>query len=98
MGSKGSLETGVVDAERGGENAALLEAELEGIASADLERKLVTMSRDGAEFDAELWTEAALRNSEHWAEVRVLAQSALEALAHTEPGITPRPFGFTIEK
>ena len=48
-------------------------------AIAALERKLVTMSRDGAEFGAELWTEAALRTSEHWAEVRKLAVCALEA-------------------
>jgi hypothetical protein len=67
-------------------------------AIAALERKLVTMSRDGAEFDAELWTEAALRNSEHWAEVRTLAQSALEAFGQPEPGSPHRPFGFTIEK
>lgn len=67
-------------------------------AIAALEQKLVTMSRDGAEFDAELWTEAALRTSEHWAEVRTLAQSALEAFGHTEPGMPHASFGFTIEK
>jgi hypothetical protein len=44
-----------------------------------LQRKLATMSRDGAEFDAELWTDAALRTSEHWAEVRRLASSAMDA-------------------
>jgi len=55
-------------------------------ALASIERKLATMSRDGAEFDAELWTEAALRTSEHWAEVRTLALSALEAFGwRTEP-------------
>ena len=48
-------------------------------ALAALEQKLMTMSRDGAEFGAELWTEAALRTSEHWADVRTLALSALEA-------------------
>jgi hypothetical protein len=48
-------------------------------ALAALEQKLMIMSRDGAEFDAELWTEAALRTSEHWADVRTLALSALEA-------------------
>jgi hypothetical protein len=42
-------------------------------------RKLATMSRDGVEFDADLWTDAALTTSEHWAEVRRLAVSALEA-------------------
>jgi hypothetical protein len=41
--------------------------------------KLETMSRDGAEFDVELWTDAALATSEHWADVRRLALSALEA-------------------
>lgn len=46
---------------------------------AALEQKLATMSLDGAEFDVELWTDAALRTSEHWADVRVLAVSALEA-------------------
>jgi hypothetical protein len=41
--------------------------------------KLATMSKDGAEFDLELWTDAALIGSEHWADVRRLAVSALEA-------------------
>ena len=36
-------------------------------------------SRDGSEFDADLWTEAALKTSEHWASVRRLAVSALHA-------------------
>ena len=44
-----------------------------------INRKLSTMSRDGVEFDVELWTEAALCSSEHWAGVRRLAASALEA-------------------
>lgn len=51
--------------------------QLESVAA--IERKLTTMSRDGAEFDLELWTDAALRTSEHWAEVRRLATAALEA-------------------
>ena len=50
-------------------------------ALAGLEGKLKTMSRDGAEFDADLWTDAALRNSEHWAEVRALAAAAVDAFA-----------------
>jgi hypothetical protein len=41
--------------------------------------KLTTMSRDGTEFDVELWTDAALETSEHWSDVRLLAVSALEA-------------------
>jgi hypothetical protein len=47
----------------------------------DIDEKLATMSRDGAEFDADIWTDEALRNSEHWAAVRALAVAALEAFA-----------------
>jgi hypothetical protein len=43
-----------------------------------LEKKLSTMSRDGAEFDADVWTDEAVRTSEHWAEVRSLAVAALD--------------------
>jgi hypothetical protein len=43
-----------------------------------LEQKLSTMARDGAEFDADIWTDEALRTSEHWAEVRALAAAALD--------------------
>ena len=52
---------------------------------AAIDRKMATLSRDGVEFDLELWTDAALSSSEHWADVRSLAASALEA------------FGWTIE-
>jgi hypothetical protein len=38
-----------------------------------LHQKLATMSRDGAEFDADLWTETALGSNVHWQEVRGLA-------------------------
>jgi hypothetical protein len=48
-------------------------------ALAAVERKLKTMSRDGAEFGADLWTDSALRTSEHWIEVRALATAALDA-------------------
>ncbi len=44
-----------------------------------LERKLATMARDGAEFDADLWTDAAVADSPHWEEVRRLAAAALAA-------------------
>jgi hypothetical protein len=44
-----------------------------------VEEKLKTMSRDGAEFGADLWTDSAVRNSEHWIELRALATAALEA-------------------
>jgi hypothetical protein len=43
-----------------------------------LEKKLSTMARDGAEFDADIWTDEAVRTSEDWAEVRTLAAAALE--------------------
>ena len=45
---------------------------------AALEKKLSTMSRDGAEFDADIWTDEAVRTSEHWSEVRALASAALD--------------------
>lgn len=44
-----------------------------------LHRKLATMSSDGAEFDADLWTEAALASSAHWQEVRALAVTVRDA-------------------
>lgn len=44
-----------------------------------LDQKLTTMSKDGAEFDADIWTDDALRTSEHWSEVRGLAAAALDA-------------------
>ena len=40
-------------------------------------RKLSTISRDGAEFDVDLWTESALTTSTHWDELRALAADAL---------------------
>jgi hypothetical protein len=45
-----------------------------------LEEKLSTMARDGVEFDADMWTEEAVRTSEDWAEVRTLAAAALDEL------------------
>ena len=48
-------------------------------AVAALQAKLKTMSRDGAEFGADLWTESALRGSQQWLEVRKLATAALSA-------------------
>ena len=57
--------------------AELSDAQAETLAA--VERKFATMSRDGAEFGADLWTESALRTSEHWIEVRNLATAALDA-------------------
>lgn len=48
-------------------------------AVAALEAKLKTMSRDGAEYGADLWTDSALRSSEQWIEVRKLAAAVLAA-------------------
>jgi len=48
-------------------------------ALAAVSRRLATMSRDGAEFDPELWTDAAVRTSPHWRDVRALARAALDA-------------------
>ena len=44
-----------------------------------LKDQFATMSRDGAEFDADLWTDEAIRTSMHWREVRALAGAALAA-------------------
>jgi hypothetical protein len=60
-------------------------------ALAALDQKLATMSRDGVEFDAELWTEAALSSSEHWADVRRLSTSALDAFGWSLEGAAENP-------
>jgi hypothetical protein len=52
-------------------------------------RKLATISRDGAEFDVDLWTEAALEASAHWAEVRALAGDALRCFGAADPASNP---------
>jgi hypothetical protein len=44
-----------------------------------IEEKLATIARDSDAFDTDLWTDEALRSSEHWADVRRLARAALEA-------------------
>ena len=44
-----------------------------------LKDQFATMSRDGAEFDADVWTDEAIRASVHWREVRALAAAALAA-------------------
>jgi hypothetical protein len=54
-----------------------------------IDQTLARMSRDGAEFDAELWTDAALTASEHWASVRRLAVAALDAFGW--PADNPQP-------
>jgi hypothetical protein len=54
-------------------------------------RKLETMSRDGAEFDVELWTEAALSATEHWADVRLLAVAALDEFGWGADNSDARP-------
>jgi hypothetical protein len=38
-----------------------------------------TMSGHAADFEAELWTEDAVRSSSHWDDIRRLAANALEA-------------------
>jgi hypothetical protein len=50
--------------------------------------KLTSMSRDGAEFDLDLWTDAALRGSEHWADIRHLATIALETFDWSLVGVS----------
>jgi hypothetical protein len=40
--------------------------------------RLATVSRDGAEFDADVWTDEAVRTSVDWRDVRALATAALD--------------------
>src|SRR4051812_31024070 len=54
-------------------------------------RSLGTISRDGAEFDADLWTDGALRTSEHWAQVRRQALAAMEAFGWSVDSGEPAP-------
>ena len=68
------------------QTAAVIRAEFEGDLSGAqvnaleaIDRKLVTISRDGNEFDADLWTDTALRSGEAWSEIRNLAAAALDA-------------------
>lgn len=58
----------------GGELDAPQRASLQAIG--DL---LARMSRDGIDFDADLWSTAALETSEQWTAVRRLAMQALDA-------------------
>lgn len=53
-----------------------------------IERKLATMSRDDVELDADLWTEAALRSSVDWADVRQLAAAALDAFGWADDALS----------
>jgi hypothetical protein len=57
-------------------DADLSASQIEALSA--LEQKLSTMARDGAEFDADMWTDEALRTSEHWSDVRRLAELVLE--------------------
>jgi hypothetical protein len=54
-----------------------------------LDRKIATMLHDGAEFDAELWTDAGLRSNVHWDEVRALAADVLDAFGWSAESVPP---------
>jgi hypothetical protein len=56
-------------------------AQVESLGAIDAQLK--RMSRDGREFDADLWTDRALTTSPQWVHVRTLAASALEAFGWT---------------
>ena len=59
-----------------------------------LEDTFARMSRDAAEFDAEVWTDAAVKSSAHWVSIRQLADAALEAFGWIEePVIDPTGSG-----
>jgi hypothetical protein len=51
--------------------------QLESLAA--IESKFADMSRDGARFDVDIWSDGALETSDDWRDVRRLAAEALEA-------------------
>jgi hypothetical protein len=53
--------------------------------------KLETMSRDGAELDAEMWTPSAIATSTDWSDVRQLAAAALDAFEWSDPSPADAP-------
>jgi hypothetical protein len=54
----------------------LSSAQLDALAA--ISRTLQTISGHAAEFEAELWTEEAVRSSSHWDDIRRVAAAALE--------------------
>jgi hypothetical protein len=71
----------------------LSEAERDSLAA--LDSKFVRMSRDGAEFDLDLWTDTALKSHGHWSDVRALAAAALEAFGSRGPAESGESEGTT---
>ena len=59
------------------DDAALSESQLGALAAID--QHLATMSRLASELDADIWSEAALRDDPHWQRTRQLADEALAA-------------------
>jgi len=62
---------------RGRDDAALSESQIDALAAID--QHLATMSRLASELDADIWSEAALRDDPHWQRTRQLADEALAA-------------------
>ena len=60
---------------------------------ADIDRKLSLISRIGADYDPDIWTDAALVDDDHWADIRTLATIALEAFGWSveSPSADPAP-------
>ena len=52
---------------------------LQSEALAAIEAKFAEMSRDGARFDADIWSDGALETSDDWRDIRRLAGQAIEA-------------------
>lgn len=55
--------------------------------------RLATVSRDGAEFDADLWTDEAVSTSVHWRDVRGLAKAALDLFEIADADAVTRDAG-----
>jgi len=62
---------------RGRDDNGLSEGQLAALSAID--QQLSTMSRLATELDADMWSEGALRNDQHWQQTRELAEQALKA-------------------
>jgi hypothetical protein len=58
-----------------------------------LGQRLAIVSRDGSEFDADVWTAEAVRTSVHWRDVRALARAALDAFASANADVITHDAG-----
>jgi len=73
------------------DDAGLSESQHGALAAID--QQLATMSRLASELDADIWSEAALRDDPHWQRTRQLAEEALAAFGWNTEGNERRSAG-----